>query len=127
MSKLLTFNFNINLIYVIIYWILELFIRITWNYKPEYFNISEDPKEKEFMYIIFPVISKLLLGFIILYVYCAFHSNSESRKPSKNDTKSKLIYENQLDKKINKYYYLKLLFITSLELLSNSSYFIFFF
>lgn len=126
MSKLLTFNFNINLIYVIIYWILELFIRITWNYKPEYFNISEDPKEKEFMYIIFPVISKLLLGFIILYVYCAFRSNSESRKPSKNDTKSKLIYENQLDKKINKYYYLKLLFITSLELLSNSSYFIFF-
>ena len=122
MSQIFSFNFNINLIYIIIYWILELFIRITWYYEPEYYTISNNPKDNEFMFIIFPVISKLFSGFIILYVYCAFRKNSAN----KNNNKNELIYENPIDNKKNKYYFLKILFITCLELLSNCSYFIFF-
>ena len=122
MSKLFSFNFNINLIYIIIYWILEIFIRITMSYKPKYYTISNNPKDNEFMFIIFPVISKLFSGFIILYVYCVFRKNSSSAIINKNE----LIYENPIDNKINKYFFLKILFITCLELLSNCSYFIFF-
>ena len=122
MSKLFSFNFNINLIYIIIYWILEIFIRITMSYEPEYYTISNNPKDNEFMFIIFPVISKLFSGFIILYVYCVFRKNSSSAIINKNE----LIYENPIDNKINKYFFLKILFITCLELLSNCSYFIFF-
>ena len=122
MSKLFSFNFNINLIYIIIYWILEIFIRITMSYKPKYYTISNNPKDNEFMFIIFPVISKLFSGFIILYVYCAFRKNSSSAIINKNE----LIYENPIDNKINKYFFLKILFIACLELLSNCSYFIFF-
>ena len=122
MSKLFSFNFNINLIYIIIYWILEIFIRITMSYEPEYYTISNNPKDNEFMFIIFPVISKLFSGFIILYVYCVFRKNSSSAIINKNE----LIYENPIDNKINKYFFLKILFVTCLELLSNCSYFIFF-
>ena len=122
MSKLFSFNFNINLIYIIIYWILEIFLRITMAYEPEYYTISTNPKDNEFMFIIFPVISKLFSGFIILYVYCVFRKNSSSSINNKNE----LIYENPFDNKINKYFFLKILFITCLELLSNCSYFIFF-
>ena len=122
MSKLFSFNFNINLIYIIIYWILEIVIRITMSYEPEYYTISNNPKDNEFMFIIFPVISKLFSGFIILYVYCVFRKNSSSAIINKNE----LIYENPIDNKINKYFFLKILFITCLELLSNCSYFIFF-
>ena len=122
MSKLFSFNFNINLIYIIIYWILEIFLRITMSYKPKYYTISNNPKDNEFMFIIFPVISKLFSGFIILYVYCVFRKNSSSAIINKNE----LIYENPIDNKINKYFFLKILFITCLELLSNCSYFIFF-
>ena len=122
MSKLFSFNFNINLIYIIIYWILEIFLRITMSYKPKYYTISNNPKDNEFMFIIFPVISKLFSGFIILYVYCVFRKNSSSAINNKNE----LIYENPFDNKINKYFFLKILFITCLELLSNCSYFIFF-
>ena len=122
MSKLFSFNFNINLIYIIIYWILEIFLRITMAYEPEYYTISNNPKDNEFMFIIFPVISKLFSGFIILYVYCVFRKNSSSAIINKNE----LIYENPIDNKINKYFFLKILFITCLELLSNCSYFIFF-
>ena len=122
MSQIFSFNFNINLIYIIIYWILEIFIRITMSYEPEYYTISNNPKDNEFMFIIFPVISKLFSGFIILYVYCVFRKNSSSAIINKNE----LIYENPIDNKINKYFFLKILFITCLELLSNCSYFIFF-
>ena len=122
MSKLFSFNFNINLIYIIIYWILEIFLRITMSYKPKYYTISNNPKDNEFMFIIFPVISKLFSGFIILYVYCVFRKNSSSAIINKNE----LIYENPIDNKINKYFFLKILFIACLELLSNCSYFIFF-
>ena len=101
MSKLFSFNFNINLIYIIIYWILEIFIRITMSYEPEYYTISNNPKDNEFMFIIFPVISKLFSGFIILYVYCVFRENSSSAINNKNE----LIYDNSFDNKINKYFF----------------------
>jgi hypothetical protein len=92
------------------------------SYEPEYYTISNNPKDNEFMFIIFPVISKLFSGFIILYVYCVFRKNSAN----KNNNKNELIYENPIDNKKNKYYFFKILFITCLELLSNCSYFIFF-
>ena len=122
MSNFFSFNFNINLIYIIIYWILEIFYRITMAYEPEYYTISNNPKDNEFMFIIFPVISKLFAGFIILYVYCVFRKNSASTINNKNE----LIYENPIYNKINKHFFSKILFITCLELLSNCSYFIFF-
>ena len=115
-----TLNCNLNLIHVLIYWILEIFVRLTMYYLPEYYKISNDQKENEYMFIIFPIFAKLLSGFLNLYVYCVAHR--KKRKKSKD--KYELIYENPMSKK-DKFYYLKLLFITSLELIARACYFIF--
>ena len=122
MSSFFSFNFNVNLIYIIIYWILEIFIRLSMYYEPKYYIISNDPKENEYMFILYPVISKLFSGFIILYVYCVLHR----KKRRKYSIKNELIYENPIHRNKNKYYYLKLLFITCLEIVVTSSYFIYF-
>lgn len=120
--SLLTFNFNKSLIYVLIYWILDISTRLTMFYKMEYFQLSKDnPAENEFLFIIYPVISKLFSGFLIVYINCV--ANRKHGKNNKN--KVKLIYKNPIFNK-TKHYYFKLLFITSLEILSTSFYFIFF-
>ena len=126
--SLLSFNFNINLIYVLIYWIIEIFLRTAMYYKPEYFTVSNDPKENEYMFILFPVISKLFSGFIVLYVYCTLYKKRKRKiQCCRCCPKMFLIYKNPIKKKENiKYYYLNLLFITCLEIVVVSFYFIYF-
>ena len=118
---LLTFNYNKNLIYVLIFWILEISLKISTHYFPEYFEVSTDLKENEYMFIVLPVIGKLLSGFLALYIYCVSHRKGKNEI----DNKYKLIYENPENNK-NKCYYLKLLLITSLELIARACFFIFF-
>ena len=119
--SLLTFNFNKNLIYALIYWLLEISFRIATNYLPQYFEVSKDLKENEYMFIVLPVIAKLLSGFLALYIYCVSHRKGKNE----TDNKYKLIYKNPKDNK-NKFYYLKLLFIAFLELLARACFFIYF-
>ena len=123
-----SFNFNINLIYVLIYWIIEIFLRISMYYKPEFFLVSNDPKENEYMFILFPVISKLFSGFLVLYVYCSLYNKRKKQCcQCKCCVKMELIYQNPVKKKVKaKYYFLKLLFITCLEVIVVSFYFIYF-
>ena len=123
--SLFSFNFNINFVYVLIFWIQEIFIRVTRYFWPEYYTISNDPKVDEYMFILFPIISRLMSGFVILYVYCVLHKKTQTTM-DKNDDKRELIYENPITKKKNKYYYLKLLLITCLELSARSCIFIYF-
>ena len=117
----LTINCNISFIYVLIYWLLEIFVRLIMYYKWEYFKISDDAAETEYMFLIYPSISKLFSGILIIYINCVVSKKSGY----KNKNKVKLIYKNPIGKK-TKYYYLKLLFISFLEILSYSFYFIFF-
>jgi len=117
----LTINCNISFIYVLIYWLLEIFVRLIMYYKWEYFKISDDAAETEYMFLIYPSISKLFSGILIIYLNCVVSKKSGY----KNKNKVKLIYKNPIGKK-TKYYYLKLLLISFLEILSYSFYFIFF-
>ena len=124
--SLFSFHFNINLIYVLIYWIIEIFLRISTYYKPNYFTISDDPKENEYMFILIPVISKLFSGFVVLYVYCVLRKKRMKCLICQSCRKNQLIYKNPIKAKINIYYYLKLLLITCLEIVVVSFYFIYF-
>ena len=117
-----SFNRNIHLIYVLIYWIVEIFNRLAIYFLWDYYLISKNNLgENEYIYIIYYVISHLLTGFLVIYI------NQISEKKSDNEKKNKLrlIYKNPISKK-TKYYYFKLIFISSLSLLSSSGYFIFF-
>ena len=114
-----SFNYNVNFLYILIYWILEIYWRVTMYYYPKFYQVSDNSKENEYMYIIFPTIGKLLSGFMILYVYCV----TKSKKQIKLN--NQLINKKSVDKK-NKYYYPKIFLITILELSARFCCFIYF-
>ena len=68
-----SFNFNLNLIYVLIYWFLNILFQLLIDYKyEELFRLStKNYAENEYIYAIFIVLSNLMNGFLILYVNCS--------------------------------------------------------
>ena len=119
----LTFNFNLNLIFVLIYWLLNIILRLLIDYKyEELFRLStKNYAENEYIYAIFIIISNLLNGFLIIYVNCS----TKGKVKVENTRKSKLIYKDPI-KYRNRKFFLKLILISSIELFNLLSYFIFF-
>ena len=121
--SLFSFHWNKNLIYVLIYWIINIFIRLSiyFGYE-ELFLISKNKTaQNEYIYIIYSVISNLLSGFLILYIKFVMRNRSIVQKKEK----TKLIYKNPLNIR-DKYFFLKLILISFIDLLHFSCYFIFF-
>ena len=98
--SILEFNYNKNLIYVVIYWIVEISFRLARKLKKEYFNIVDDKVQNEYILAIYSPIGDLLSGFLVLYI----HYSSKSKKAKeaekikdeenkKNDVEYSLIYE----------------------------------
>ena len=118
-----SFNFNLNLIYVLIYWLFNISLQLLIDYKyEELFRLSKkNYAENEYIYIIFIIISNLLNGFLIIYVNCS----TKKRSKVENTNNTKLIYRDPL-KYRNRQFFLKLILISSIELFNLLSYFIFF-
>ena len=64
----LTFNYNKNLNYAIIYWVLEIITRIIMYLKRDFFQIVENDSFNEYLFVIMVNISDLLAGFLVLYI-----------------------------------------------------------
>jgi hypothetical protein len=68
----ISFNYNKNLIYAIIYWTLEIihrtFMYLGWN---KYYNIVINDAINEYIYVILLNISDLLAGLLVIYINCA--------------------------------------------------------
>ena len=66
--SLLTFNYNKNLIYAIIYWVLEMITRTLFYMKWEWFKIAKTDNINEYFYVTMENISDLSAGFLVLYI-----------------------------------------------------------
>ena len=77
--SLITWNFDKNLIYVIIYWILEISYIITRSIESNFFEITKYKILNEYIKVILYNIADLLSGFLVLYSKCA----SKSKKMKK--------------------------------------------
>ena len=121
--KLFSFHCNTNLIYVIIYWILNIFIRLSiYSHYDEFFAISQqNVSQNEYIFLVYTAISNVLSGFLVLYIKCVMKQESEVQKKNK----IKLIYKNPLNKR-DKYFYLNLILISFIDLLHFSCYCIFY-
>ena len=121
--SLFSFHCNKNLIYVLIYWIINIFISLSiyFGYEDLFFISKNNTAQNEYIYIIYSVVSNLLSGFLILYIKFVMRSKSDVQKKEK----TKLIYKNPLNVK-DKYYFFKLILISFIDLLHFSCYFIFF-
>ena len=92
--SLLIWNFDQNFIYVIIYWALEIILRIFLILKEEYFKMSKNIVHNEYMFVIFLNIADLLSGFFVLYMKCASKSKNNkisSKKKQEHNLKLKSI------------------------------------
>ena len=90
--SLLSFNWDKHFLYAIIYWILEIGVRLVMYLKWEdFFQISNSEVQNEYIYVIFLTIADLLSGFLVLYVKFSFKNNLNQRK--KSETEVELIYD----------------------------------
>ena len=106
MSK---YNFNCkkSFGYVVGYWIFELVFRLCMYQKWDFFQLSENDADNEYLYIIFLNISDLLSFLIILY-----HTKCQK----------KIQYQNKINEKRK---YLKFFGLFILDLLARLSFYIF--
>ena len=72
--SLITWNFDKNFIYVIIYWVLEIIFRILVYLRQDIFKITKDNANNEYIIVMLNIISDLLAGFLVLYIKCASES-----------------------------------------------------
>jgi len=114
--SLLTWNFDKNFIYVIIYWILEIIYRIFFSLKGDFFKITKKAVHDEYILIISAIIGDLFAGFLVLYSKCISKSKKKEKLRTQNE---KLIYT-KLDK-LKKNFYIKLIIIIIIDYISRSS------
>ena len=113
-----------NYIYILVYWILELFISIIKNliYVTKTIDIGLiNDLLNEYLQLVILVISDLLAGFLVIYTKSSFRKKDETkRKRAKGEII--LIYKSPID--VNKK--LKLLILISfLDFIARSPYFLF--
>ena len=83
---------NKSLIYVAIYWIIEITFRLFNKLLPDLFVIFKNKVLNEYVFQINKTVGDLLIGFLVLYSHCS----SKSKKVKENeesDDKINYIYE----------------------------------
>ena len=126
----LTFHFDKNFIYVLIYWVLEIAFRIVSHEKKVFFKMTKEEKYNEYiMIIILSNIADLLSIFLVLYMRCASKGTRKKKKIEgeiKNenpiDSKIELIHDNY--NIVNRGFPKKLIVIAILDYISRSTYWI---
>ena len=116
--SLIRWNFDKNFIYVIIYWVIEISIRILSSLKPEFFKLSKDTVNNEYIFVILNFLADLLAGFLVLYSNCKSKSKNINNEALITKSHSDLIYT-KLDK-LKKKFYIKLIVIVVLNYISRS-------
>ena len=128
----MTFHYNKNLIYAIIYWALEIiyraFMYLQWNY----FSILKRDSTNEYIYVILLDIADLLAGFLVLYINSTLKKKKEVGVYSDDNTSNSFIgkieiisgEEKTLQKTKN--YTYKIILICILDYLNRLAFFIFY-
>ena len=129
----ITFNYNKNLKYAIIYWALEIitrsFMYLKWD---EYYNIVINDAINEYIYVILLNISDLLAGFLVLYINSTIKKKKEIGTFTDDRTSSSFIGKIEIISgetktlQKSKYYIYKMILICILDYLNRSCFFIYF-
>ena len=90
----ISFKYNKSLLYVLIYWILELPIEIINDIIPEYSQIVKNIAINEYIKILLKNIICLFSGFFVLYIYKKF---LKTPKLSKNEIEEKKLFSKIFD------------------------------
>ena len=128
----ISFNYNKNLIYAIIYWTLEIihrtFVYLSWN---KYYNIVINDAINEYIYVILLNISDLLAGFLVIYINCVMKKkgtieNLENTINNPSASNLNIISGKGIKVPKSQFFIFKLILICLLSFLNRSSFFIFY-
>ena len=117
--SLITWNFDKNFIYVIIYWILEIIYRIGIYLKGEYFEMTKQVIIDKYIFVILDNLANLLSGFLVLYIKRSSKSKKIQSKEIIEQQPSDLIYIKSTE--LTKKFYIKLIIIAILDYIGKSS------
>ena len=117
--SLITWNFDKNFIYVIIYWILEIIYRIGIYLKGEYFEMTKQVIIDKYIFVILNNLANLLSGFLVLYIKRSSKSKKIKNKEIIEQQPSDLIYIKSTN--LTKKFYIKLIIIAILDYIGKSS------
>ena len=123
--SLLTIKCDKHFIIVIIFWILEITLRLMLSLKSNFFTFTQDIIKKEYMFVIFLNAADLLSGFLVLYSNQSSKTgkNKEKNILSNKVSKSELIYE-EFGQAPKKNYYKKVIIIIILDYINCSFFWI---
>lgn len=123
----ITFYWNKNFIYAIIYWIFEIFIRLFMYLFWPYFELSDIDVQDEYIFMILLYIADLFSGFLFAYIKYSFKNSNKIENKQADDSNEKvrqyLIYENREDN-LSKDYSIKLIIICIINYFSRSLFWI---
>ena len=115
----LTFNCDKSIIYIIVYWIIEItYLTLLWL-KGSYFSLFQSNIQSEYMLFILLNFGDLLSGFLVVYIKLVSKSKQVKDDSMSNNNKNQLIYVEYENLHI-KISYKKLLIIILLDYLSRS-------
>ena len=124
--KLFSFNWDINIVYIIFYWLIDICIHLVLYLKDTRNSRKYSEREDitQLIYVSSRNISDLFAGFLVLYTKCVTKNKSKIIMPlrqTKSGRERSLIHE---DVEINyqEKYFGKLIIITILDYISNSLY-----
>ncbi len=116
----LSFNWDKHFIYAIVYWILEIIIRLGMYIQWNVYKMSDSEVQNEYIYVVLLNIADLLSCFLVLYIKCSFRRQSKIKKAN---AEVALIYDNYEANKKKKLIK-RLIIICVLDYLSRSLYWI---
>ena len=93
--SLLSFNWDKHFIYAIVYWLLEICVRLFMYFKwDEFFKMSDSDVQNEYIYVVLLTIADLLGGFLVLYIKCSFKTKNKSNTNTRVSSVIDLYYVN---------------------------------
>ena len=129
--SILTFHYNRNLIYAIIYWVLEIINRIIMYFYWDYFQIIKEDSINEYLYVLMLNISDLLAGFLVLYINFSLKKKKSFKEISINDknssnSKKNLIFGAGNKALKSKNFIYKIILICFLDYINRAAFYIFY-
>lgn len=120
----ISFIFNHNYYYILLYWILEIIVTLVQKSYPDYFILFKEASMNELTDVICKVLGDLLAGFLVLYTKCTMKFTKKQLKKKNSKNEIKLIYNNIEKEKHNNSVCLIIL-ISILHMTAVSVYFLF--
>lgn len=123
----ITFYWNKNFIYSIIFWIFEIFFRLFMYLNGSNFELSENVVQDEYIFMILLYIGDLFSGFLFAYIKCSLKNGNKRENKQADDSNEKvrqyLIYEDR-EENLSKDYLIKIIIICIINFVSRSLFWI---